>query len=112
MVASLVRLLHSGLQDERLLPKIPTDIKVYISVLVRAGRMTTQWQRLDFQQTPTYHIFGTVSCCIHQINDIPIDNRPTSNWRGGYIENTICHVLNADIETCNFHLSRREKCFV
>lgn len=60
MVASLVRLLHSGLQDERLLPKIPTDIKVYISVLVRAGRMTTQWQRLDFQQTPT---FGQTTVC-------------------------------------------------
>lgn len=60
MVASLVRLLHSGLQDERLLPKIPTDISAYISVLVRAGRMTTQWQRLDFQQTPA---FGQTASC-------------------------------------------------
>jgi hypothetical protein len=54
MVASLVRLLHSGPQDQRLLPKGgPTDVKAYVRVLTRAGRMTTQWSRLDFQQKPT-----------------------------------------------------------
>ena len=51
MVASVVRLLHSGIQDERLLPK-QVDISAYIRILHRVGRMTTQWQRLDFQQTP------------------------------------------------------------
>ena len=54
MVAALVRLLHSGIQDQRLLP-ISVDISVYVHVLVRAGRMTTQWQRLDFQQTPQFN---------------------------------------------------------
>ena len=54
MVAALVRLLHSGIQDQRLLP-VGIDTSVYIRVLVRAGRMTTQWQRLDFQQAPQFN---------------------------------------------------------
>jgi hypothetical protein len=61
MVASLVRLLHSGPQDMRLLPKKgPTDVSAYVRVLVRAGRMTTQWSRLDFQQKPQ---FGQQAVC-------------------------------------------------
>jgi hypothetical protein len=62
MVASLVRLLHSGPQDQRLLPKggPNIDAKAYISVLVRAGRFTTKWHRLDFQQKPQ---FGQTAFC-------------------------------------------------
>lgn len=61
MVAALVRLLHSGTQDQRLLPKDgPTDVKAYVRVLTRAGRMTTQWSRLDFQQKP---VFGQQAFC-------------------------------------------------
>jgi hypothetical protein len=62
MVASFVRLLHSGPQDQRLLPKggPSIDIKTYIRVLVRAGRMTTKWHRLDFQQKPE---FGKTAYC-------------------------------------------------
>lgn len=53
MVASLLRLLHSGPQDQRLLPKLPKDaIQAYKKVLIRAGRMTTQWQRIDFYREP------------------------------------------------------------
>jgi len=57
MVASLVRLLHSGIQDERLLTN---DFACYVTVLVRAGRMTTQWSRIDFQQAPA---FGQTAVC-------------------------------------------------
>jgi hypothetical protein len=61
MVAALVRLLHSGPQDMRLLPKDgPRDVGAYVRVLTRAGRFTTQWQRLDFQQKPQ---FGTQATC-------------------------------------------------
>jgi len=60
MVAALVRLLHSGIQDQRLLPKKGPGVSSYIRVLVRAGRMTTQWTRLDFQQVPQ---FGQQSYC-------------------------------------------------
>lgn len=61
MVASLVRLLHSGPQDIRLMPKDgPTDISAYKRVLTRAGRFTTQWSRLDFQQKPQ---FGQQAVC-------------------------------------------------
>jgi len=62
MVASFVRLLHSGPQDQRLLPKggPSIDAKAYIRVLVRAGRITTKWHRLDFQQKPD---FGKTCYC-------------------------------------------------
>ncbi len=61
MVASLVRLLHSGPQDQRLLPTLgPKDVSAYVRVLVRAGRMTTQWHRLDFLQKPQ---FGQQAFC-------------------------------------------------
>ena len=60
MVASLVRLLHSGPQDVRLLPKKgPTDVSAYVRVLTRAGRMTTQWSRIDFQQQPNFGSLAT-----------------------------------------------------
>ena len=62
MVAALVRLLHSGIQDQRLLPKGgPTvDAAFFVRVLVRAGRFTTKWHRLDFQQKPQ---FGKTAYC-------------------------------------------------
>ncbi len=60
-MAALVRLLHSGPQDMRLLPKKgPTDVSAYIRVLTRTGRFTTQWSRLDFQQKPQ---FGQQAVC-------------------------------------------------
>jgi hypothetical protein len=61
MVASLVRLLHSGPQDMRLLPKLgPKDVSAYIRVLMRVSRFTTQWARIDFQQRPQ---FGQQAVC-------------------------------------------------
>jgi hypothetical protein len=62
MVAALVRLLHSGIQDQRLLPKGGPNIDAafFIRVLVRAGRFTTKWHRLDFQQKPQ---FGKTAYC-------------------------------------------------
>ena len=61
MVASLLRVLHSGPQDGRLLPPLTKDgVKAYVRVLVRAGRMTTQWQRLDFYNPPNFGQQATV----------------------------------------------------
>jgi len=54
MAASLLRILHSGVQDERLLcPKGQPDIDMFSKVFIRAGRFTTQWVRLDFDTIPT-----------------------------------------------------------
>ena len=61
MVAALVRLLHSGPQDVRLLPKEgPSNVSAYKRVLTRAGRFTTKWSRVDFQQPPN---FGQTAYC-------------------------------------------------
>lgn len=55
MVASLLRVLHSGIQNSRLLPpKGQPNIELFSKVLIRAGRFTTQWVRLDFDTNPTF----------------------------------------------------------
>ena len=59
MVASLLRLFHNGLQDYRLIGK-EVNIKSFTYVLVKAGRFTTQWQRLDFDTKPG---FGQTGVC-------------------------------------------------
>ena len=54
MVASLLRVLHSGIQDSRLLPpKGKPNVKLFSTVLIRAGRFTTQLVRLDFDTRPS-----------------------------------------------------------
>ena len=53
MAASLLRVLHSGVQDERLLcTKGQPDIDMLTKVFIKAGRFTTQWVRLDFDTIP------------------------------------------------------------
>ena len=55
MVASLLRVLTSGVQDGRLLPpKGQPNISLFSKVFIRAGRFTTQWVRIDFDNNPTF----------------------------------------------------------
>jgi len=55
MVASLLRVLQSGIQDSRLLPpRGQPNISLFKTVLIRAGRFTTQWVRLDFDTKPNF----------------------------------------------------------
>ena len=55
MVAALLRVLHSGIQDSRLLsPKGQPNVSLFTTVLIKAGRFTTQWVRLDFDTNPTF----------------------------------------------------------
>lgn len=57
MVVSLLQIIHTGLQDERLLPtKGKPKINFFQKVFVKAGRFTTAWVRLDFDTRPN---FGT-----------------------------------------------------
>jgi hypothetical protein len=52
MVASLLKVISSGIQDERL--DFKHTLYPFTKVWVKAGRFTTQWGRLDFQQPPTF----------------------------------------------------------
>lgn len=57
MISSLLRPLNSGFQDERLQYDInPKRIRFsqFTKIFLRAGRMTTQWVRLDFNQLPDF----------------------------------------------------------
>jgi len=52
MVASLLKLISSGIQDERL--TFQQTLYPFKKMWVKAGRFTTQWSRLDFENTPTF----------------------------------------------------------
>jgi hypothetical protein len=55
MVVSLLQIIHTGLQDERLLPtKGKPMISFFQKVFVKAGRFTTAWVRLDFDTRPNF----------------------------------------------------------
>ena len=52
MVASLLKVISSGIQDERLTFK--HTLFPFKKIWIKAGRFTTQWGRLDFENTPTF----------------------------------------------------------
>ena len=53
MVAALLRVVHGGMQDSKLLTrKGRPDPRFFVKAFVRAGRFTTQWTRLDFDTRP------------------------------------------------------------
>jgi hypothetical protein len=52
MTASLLKILSSGIQDERL--TFQATLFPFRKIWIRAGRFTTQWSRLDFENTPTF----------------------------------------------------------
>ena len=55
MVVSLLQIIHTGLQDERLLPtKGKPKINFFQKVFLKAGRFTTAWVRLDFDTRPNF----------------------------------------------------------
>ena len=52
MVASLLKVISSGIQDERL--DFKHTLFPFTKVWKKAGRWTTQWGRLEFDNTPTF----------------------------------------------------------
>jgi Major capsid protein N-terminus len=62
MVASLLRILNSGIQDSRLLPpRGMPRIEMFQKVFIRAGRFTTAFVRLDFDTRPALGTFTTLT---------------------------------------------------
>jgi hypothetical protein len=52
MVASLLKVISSGIQDERLTFK--HTLYPFKKIWIKAGRFTTQWGRLEFENVPTF----------------------------------------------------------
>jgi len=62
MAASILRILHSGVQDTRLLcPKGQPNIESFTKLFIRSGRFTTQWARLDFDTIPNLNTSCTLT---------------------------------------------------
>lgn len=62
MVAALLRVIHGGLQDSRLLcQKGQPNIAFFSKAFIRAGRFTTQFTRIDFDSAPTLGNTATVT---------------------------------------------------
>ena len=59
MVASLLKIISTGMQDERLQPpKDQASLDAFRTVIPKCGRYGTQWSRIDFDTLPN---FGTSS---------------------------------------------------
>lgn len=56
MVASLLKVIASGIQDERLAFK--STLYPFQKVWIKAGRFATRWERLDFENVPTFGTTG------------------------------------------------------
>lgn len=55
MVASLLKIISTGMQDERLQPlKGQPDLSAFLKVLIRTGRYATNWTRIDFDTSPDF----------------------------------------------------------
>jgi hypothetical protein len=51
--AGLLRILHSGLQDERLLSD---TVQPFDKAFIKTGRFTTEWYRVDFDNRPAFGV--------------------------------------------------------
>jgi hypothetical protein len=58
MVASLLAVLASGIQDDRI--AFRRTLYPFHKTWVKAGRFTTRWERLDFENTPSFGQTGFV----------------------------------------------------
>ena len=55
MVASLLKIISTGMQDERLQPpKGQPNLSAFLKVLIRTGRYATNWTRIDFDTSPDF----------------------------------------------------------
>ena len=55
MVASLLKIVSTGMQDERLQPpKDQPNLDAFVNVIIKAGRYATQWSRIDFDTLPNF----------------------------------------------------------
>jgi hypothetical protein len=62
MVAALLKIVHTGIQNERLLPlRGQPALSFFKKAFVKAGRFTTSWVRLDFDTAPSLGASATVS---------------------------------------------------
>lgn len=62
MVVALLRIIHTGIQDERLLPpKGNPSIDFFKKIFLRGGKFTTSWVRLDFDTRPTFGSTATIT---------------------------------------------------
>ena len=58
MVASLLKVISLGIQDERI--HFKHTLYPFLKIWIKTGRFTVQWGRLDFQNVPT---FGNTGFC-------------------------------------------------
>lgn len=62
MSAALLRVVHGGVQDSRLLPeKGQPNPKHFVKAFIRPGRFTTQWVRIDFDTRPVLGAAATIT---------------------------------------------------
>ena len=62
MVVALLRIIHTGLQDERLIPpRGQPALDSFKKVFLRGGKFTTSWVRLDYDTRPAFGTTATLT---------------------------------------------------
>jgi len=66
MVASLLKVISTGVQDERLQPpKDQPSLDSFQKVFIKAGRYGTQWIRVDFDTLPNFGTSAVARLPVH-----------------------------------------------
>ena len=66
MVASLLKVISTGMQDERLQPgKDQPQLDTFLKVFIKAGRYGTQWVRVDFNTQANFGTSAVVRLPVH-----------------------------------------------
>ena len=101
MVAALLRVVHTGTQNERLQQTQPSA-KFFQKVFKHQGRFTTQWIRLDFNTQPNFGQQGVVTLPRkgHLLSRLYlVANYPSnSNWSNSYWTNGVGHAIIDTVE--------------
>lgn len=86
--AGLLKLIYSGIQDDRLLS---TTIQPFSKAFIRSGRFTTEWYRVDFDNRPSFgqtaiatlprrgHLI-TRAFLVTQMPDLSLPQQQARNW--------------------------------
>jgi hypothetical protein len=86
--AGLLKVLHSGIQDERLLGSTPQP---YSKAFLKTGRFTTEWYRIDFDNRPAFGQTATATLprrghlisrafLVTQMPDLSIQQQQARSW--------------------------------
>ena len=94
MVASLLKVISTGIQDERLQPpKDQPSLDSFQTVFIKAGRYGTQWVKIDFDTLPNFGttavarlpVYGELIARVYLVTQMPDISTPQLTARAAAV---------------------------